>query len=148
MRIALGCDHGGFALKAAVVQRLTALGHQVDDVGTHDTSSVDYPDYARPVAERVARGDVDRGVLLCGTGQGMAMSACKVPGVRAGCVSDATSARLIVQHNNAMVLCLGARILGEELALACLEAWLAASFEGGRHARRVGKIEAQAQADG
>ncbi|MFT6142343.1 MAG: ribose 5-phosphate isomerase B [Myxococcota bacterium] len=148
MRIWVGADHGGVALKMVLVERLEELGHIVTDIGADGAKSVDYPDYARPVAEAVADGRAERGLLVCGSGQGMAMAACKVPGVRAACVSDPVSARLVVEHNDARVLCLGARIVGVELALGCLSAWLDASFEGGRHTRRVGKIEALPPQDG
>ena len=144
----IGADHGGVALKAAVIERLEELGHTVTDIGADGSQSVDYPDYAHPVASAVATGNADRGLLICGSGQGMAMAACKVPGVRAACVSDPVSARLVAEHNDARILCLGARIVGVELALACLEAWLNASFQGGRHRRRVGKIEALPPQDG
>ena len=102
---------------------------------------MDYPDFGRAVAEAVASGAADRGILVCGTGQGMAMTANKIPGVRAGVVSDAFSARMIVEHNNAQILSLGARVVGQSLAETLVDAFMAASFEGGRHARRVGKIE-------
>lgn len=142
MKIAVGSDHAGLALKAAVTRHLREQGHEVEDLGTHGDDSVDYPDFARAVAERVAGGQADRGVLICGTGQGMAITANKVPGVRAAVVSDPFSARMAMAHNDARVLCLGQRVVGEGLALDLLDAWLAARFEGGRHGRRVGKIEA------
>lgn len=148
VKIWVGADHGGVELKRTLVRHLEDLGHTVTDVGTDGTDSVDYPDYAEPVAKAVANGEADRGLLICGSGQGMAMAACKVPGVRAACVSDPVSARLVAEHNDARVLCLGARIIGVELALGCVSAWLDASFEGGRHSRRVGKIEALAPQDG
>ena len=141
MRIALGADHGGVDLKDSLVARLRDAGHTVSDLGTHGGESVDYPEFGRAVAEAVAGGEVDRGILICGTGQGMAMTANKVPGVRAGVVSDSFSARMIVEHNNAQVLTLGARVVGQSLAETIVDAFLAASFEGGRHARRVDKIE-------
>ena len=148
LRIWVGADHGGVELKAALVKKLEEFGHTVTDIGADGSHSVDYPDYAHPVATAVADGRADRGLLICGSGQGMAMAACKVPGVRAACVSDPVSARLVAEHNDARVLCLGARIVGVELALGCLTAWLDASFEGGRHSRRVAKIEALAPQDG
>ena len=141
MRIALGADHGGLELKNAIRDHLTARGHEVTDLGTHEEASVDYPDFAGPVARKVAAGEVERGVLVCGTGQGMAISANKVPGVRAAVVSDVFSARMAMLHNAARVLCLGQRVVGQGLALELVEAWLRTTFEGGRHARRVGKIE-------
>jgi ribose 5-phosphate isomerase B len=141
MRIALGADHGGVDLKDSLAQHLRDAGHSVADLGTHGGESVDYPDFGRAVAEAIAGGTADRGILVCGTGQGMAMTANKVRGVRAGVVSDTFSARMIVEHNNAQVLSLGARVVGPGLAETIVDAFLSASFEGGRHARRVGKIE-------
>jgi ribose 5-phosphate isomerase B len=140
MRIALGADHGGVELKDSLVKQLEAAGHEVSDLGTHGSDSVDYPDYGRAVAEAVAGGDADRGILVCGTGQGMAMTANKVSGIRAGVVSDVFSARMIVEHNNAQVVSIGARVVGPSLAEMIVDAFLSASFEGGRHARRVAKI--------
>jgi ribose 5-phosphate isomerase B len=141
MRIALGADHGGVELKDILAERLRHAGHSVSDLGTKGDASVDYPDFGRAVAEAVASGAAERGILVCGTGQGMAMTANKVPGVRAGVVSDSFSARMIVEHNNAQIMSLGARVVGQSLAETLVDAFLAASFEGGRHARRVGKIE-------
>ncbi len=141
MRIAVGADHGGYELKEALCTHLGGLGHEVVDHGPDGTSSVDYPDYGRKVAQAVASGDADRGVLVCGTGQGMAMTANKVSGVRAAVVSDVFSAQMAMLHNDARVLCLGQRVVGPGLAVTLLDAWLGAEFEGGRHARRVGKIE-------
>ena len=141
MRIAVGADHGGYELKQALCAHLRALGHEVTDHGPEGTASVDYPDYARKIAQAVGAGDAERGVLVCGTGQGMAMTANKVPGVRAAVVSDVFSAQMAMLHNDARVICLGQRVVGPGLALTLLDAWLEAKFEGGRHARRVGKIE-------
>ena len=140
MRIVLASDHGGVELKAHLASRLTEQGHSVDDLGTHGNESVDYPDFAHAVAQAIADGAADRGILVCGTGQGMAMSANKVIGIRAGVVSDVFSARMIVEHNNAQIICLGARILGPSLADELVDAFLEATFEGGRHQRRVEKI--------
>jgi len=142
MRLALGCDHGGLRLKQHIKAVLIELGHTVDDLGTHDSKSTDYPDYAEKVARRVAAGESDRGVLVCGTGIGMSIAANKVDGVRAAVVSDAFSARMASEHNDARVLCLGERVVGTSLAELCLKAWLDAEFEGGRHSRRVDKITA------
>jgi len=141
MRIALAADHGGVDLKADLANRLRAAGHDVTDLGTDGSTSVDYPDFAHAVTGAVLAGDVDRGMLVCGTGQGMAMSANKVHGIRAGVCSDPFSARMIAEHNNAQVLCLGARVLGTELAWAVASAFVGATFEGGRHQRRVDKME-------
>ena len=142
MKIAIGSDHGGLELKEAVSSHLLGLGHDVLDVGTHDRESTDYPDYAGQVGIRVVQGEVDRGILVCGTGQGMAMSVNKMAGVRAAVVSDVFSAEMAMEHNDARVLCLGQRVIGPGLALRCVNAWLGATFGGGRHGRRVGKIEA------
>ena len=141
MRIAIGADHGGVGLKDEIAGHLREAGHDVHDAGTHGTGSVDYPDFARAVTRRVTAGEADRGVLICGTGQGMAMSANKVPGIRAGAVGDVFSARMIRQHNDAQVICLGARVTGPALALEIVDAFVAADFEGGRHVRRVDRIE-------
>ena len=141
MRVVLAADHGGVQLKNHLAERLREHGHSVSDLGTHDDSSVDYPDFAHAVATSISSESADRGILVCGTGQGMAMSANKVEGVRAGVVSDVFSARMIVEHNNAQVLCLGARVLGTSLAESLVDAFLEAQFEGGRHQRRVGKME-------
>ncbi len=141
MKIAVACDHGGLDLKRDVVAFLTELGHEVQDLGTHDATSIDYPDYAKKVCNQLQSGQAERGVLVCGTGQGMAMTANKVPGIRAAVVSDSFSARMAMEHNDARILCLGQRVLGTSLATECLNAWLNAEFGGGRHARRVAKIE-------
>jgi len=141
MQIAIGSDHAGLHLKEAMKAHLESLGHEVHDVGTFTTDSTDYPDYAHQVAERVASGAAERGVLVCGTGHGMAISANKHRGVRAVCCLDTFSARMTAAHNDANVLCLGERTTGEGLAADIVDAWLSSSFEGGRHARRVGKIE-------
>ena len=141
MRIAVGSDHAGLGLKNLVAAHLLSRGHDVVDVGTHEATSCDYPDFAREVALKVVGGDVDRGVLVCGTGQGMAMTANKVPGVRAAVVSDTFSATMAAAHNDAQVLCLGERVVGPGLAIACVDAWLTTAFEGGRHERRVAKME-------
>jgi len=145
MRIALGSDHGGVQLKAAIVEHLTARGFDVDDVGVAPGEAADYPDIAHVVAERVLAGEAARGVLICGTGQGMAMAANAHPGLRAAVVADTFSARMATEHNDAKVLCMGERVIGVGLALACVDAWLDAEFEGGRHARRVAKIEPRRQ---
>ncbi len=141
MKIALGADHGGVHLKDQIAKWLGELGHEALDLGTQGEASVDYPDYALKVAEAVAAGKADRGVLVCGTGQGMCMTANRVPGVRAGVVSDEFSARMIRAHNDANVLCLGERVVGPGLARSLLEAFLNTPFEGGRHEKRVQKIK-------
>jgi ribose 5-phosphate isomerase B len=138
--IALGADHAGFELKEALKSWLIDQNYQVLDYGTHSTDSVDYPDYAEHVALAVADGKVDRGVLVCGTGIGMAIAASKVPGVRAAPCGDLYTARMSREHNDANVLTLGGRLMGTEMALDILRMWLATDFAHGRHQRRVDKI--------
>jgi len=140
MRIAIGADHAGFALKEKLRQRLAAEGHEVVDFGTVSAESCDYPDFAQPVARDVARGRADRGILVCSTGIGMAMAANKIHGVRAAPVQSEDEARLTREHNDANVLTLGARHLDEERAAALVHIFLDTEFSGGRHARRVAKI--------
>lgn len=139
-KIALGADHGGYELKQAILAHLREQGYAVQDFGTDGPASVDYPDYAIPLARAVAAGEYDLGILICGTGIGMSIAANKVRGARAAACSDTYSARMSRQHNNANILCLGGRVLGLGLALDIVDTWLGAEFEGGRHARRVGKI--------
>jgi ribose 5-phosphate isomerase B len=143
--IAIGADHAGFSLKEQLRRWLAADGHHVIDHGTHSTDSVDYPDYAALVARTVRDGGAERGVLVCGSGIGMAMAANKVGGVRAVVAGDPEVARLSRQHNDANVLALGARLTAPTQALDVVRAWLATPFEGGRHTRRVDKL---AQLDG
>lgn len=140
MRIALGADHAGFELKQKVLQHLVSLGYQVQDEGTLSTDSVDYPDFARIVGEDVARKSVDRGILVCGSGIGMAIAANKVPGVRAANISSEYEAQLSREHNDLNVLAIGARILDEATALKIVDTWLKTEFAGGRHQMRVDKI--------
>ena len=140
MKIAIGADHAGFEMKQKIKDWLSRQGIEVQDEGTFSTESVDYPDYARKVGEDVAAQRADLGVLVCGSGIGMAISANKVPGVRAANVSSEYEAQLSREHNNANVLALGARILNEEQALKIVDTWLHTSFAGGRHERRVDKI--------
>lgn len=142
MRIAIGSDHAGLALKTRLVAWLLAHDHDVEDVGTHDQTSCDYPDFAHAVCDRLDAGAADRGVLICGTGQGMAMTVNKRPGLRAAVVADPFSAEMAALHNDARVLCLGERVVGSGIAEACLAAWIGARFEGGRHQRRLDKMTA------
>lgn len=142
MRLAVGSDHAGFELKAAVVEHLRAAGHEVADLGTYGPESVDYPDYGAAVGHEVVSGRAELGIALCGSGIGIAIAANKVAGVRAATVHDATSARLSREHNDANVLCLGQRLTGEQVALDAVDAWLAARFGAGRHQRRIDKISA------
>lgn len=141
MDIAVACDHAGFQLKEQLKNYLLSIGHEVNDVGTFSEESVDYPDFGRKAAMLVSQGDVQRAVLICGSGTGMAMTANKVKGVRAANCTTVDCAVLSVQHNDANVLCLGARFIDFDQAKSIIEAWLLAVFEGGRHARRVEKIE-------
>jgi ribose 5-phosphate isomerase B len=145
LAIALAADHAGWELKEACKAWLIDHGHQVLDFGTHSPEPVDYPDYAAQVGEAVAVGKVDRGLLACGTGIGMAIAANKVPGVRAAAPFDTFIARMSREHNDANVLCLGARLTGRDLALEILKIWLDTPFAGDRHARRVAKIVALEQ---
>lgn len=145
MKIALACDHGGLNLKQAVKRHLEELGHQVADFGTHTAESCDYPDYAAEAARAVADGRCQMGIVICTTGVGVSIAANKIHGVRCALVSDLMSARLTRQHNDANMMALGAGVVGEKLALELTDAFLAASFEGGRHARRVAKLMALEQ---
>ena len=140
MKIAIGSDHRGFLLKQAILPFLEELGHQSQDMGCNSYDAVDYPDVAKKVAGAVAGGEADYGVLICSTGIGMSIAANKVPGVRAALCSDRLGARMARQHNNANVLCIGGGMIGEKLAREITTEYLSTDFEGGRHARRVGKI--------
>ncbi|HKP83575.1 MAG TPA: ribose 5-phosphate isomerase B [Pyrinomonadaceae bacterium] len=140
MRIALASDHAGYAEKERLKELLVDLGVEFDDLGTVSEESVDYPDYARKVAEQVAQGRVEQGVLVCGSGTGMAITANKVPGVRAAVAWSEEIARLARQHNNANVLAIGARTTPPDEIPKIVRAWFATEFEGGRHAARVEKI--------
>ena len=142
MKIAIGSDHGGFALKQALIPFLQKLGVEVADMGVSSEESVDYPDFGERVARSVARGEADAGIVLCGTGIGISIAANKIPGIRAALVTSPEMARLAKEHNNANILALGGRILDTATAMACVEAWLNASFEGDRHQRRLDKITA------
>ncbi|HXA70983.1 MAG TPA: ribose 5-phosphate isomerase B [Stellaceae bacterium] len=138
--IAIAADHAGYDLKALLVPELKSLGFEVLDLGTDSGDSVDYPDFADALARAIERGQAKRGVLVCGTGLGIAIAANRHRWVRAGVCHDATTARLARQHNDANVLALGARVVGSEVAKDCLRAFLATEFDGGRHARRVAKL--------
>lgn len=141
MKIALGSDHAGFQLKEKVKALLAELGHQVSDFGTDSTEPVDYPKFVRPAAEAVARGECDRGIVFGGSGNGEAIAANKVRGVRCGLCWNEESARLSRQHNDANVLSLGERLIPEDLALRIVRIWLTTPFEGGRHAQRIAQLE-------
>ncbi len=141
MKIAIASDHAGYALKTVVVDHLRSLGVDLVDLGTNDAStSVDYPDYAKKVAMEVAGHPDVLGILICGTGIGMAITANKFRGVRAASVSETFSARMSRAHNDANILCFGSRVVGNGLAIDIVNTWLNAEYEGGRHANRVKKI--------
>jgi ribose 5-phosphate isomerase B len=140
MRIALGADHAGLPLKDALRVHLETAGHAVADLGTHGPESTDYPDWAARVGRAVAAGEAERGILVCGTGVGMAMAANKIRGVRAACCNNEFIARLARQHNDANVLTLGAREIAFSHAASIADVFLASAFEGGRHQRRIDKI--------
>ena len=142
MKIAIACDHAGPSLKAKVVAHLKDKGIEVADFGTDDTRPVDYPDYALKVAQAVASGQADLGILICGTGIGMSICANKVKGIRCALCSDTFSAHATRQHNDANMMALGAGVVGEKLALEMVDLFLTTPFEGGRHARRVDKVMA------
>ena len=139
--IAIGCDHGGFNLKNAIMKKLEEMGLEFKDFGTYTTDSCDYPDIAKEVCRSITEGECDKGILVCGTGIGMSIAANKVCGIRAAHVTDTFSARMTKEHNDANVICLGERITGIEIALEIVEAYLNATFQGGRHEKRVAKIE-------
>ena len=141
MRIAVGADHAGYGLKQALADHLRSIGHDVTDCGTHTGDRVDYPDFGAAVGRAVAGGDADLGLCVCGSGNGIAMAANKVAGVRAAVAYDVTSARLARAHNDANVLCIGERLTGADVAREALDAWLEAAFEGGRHQARVNKLD-------
>lgn len=142
MRIAVGSDHRGTAIRQKILDFVTQLGHEVVDYGFNEEGPVDYPDIAEQVAHEVGKGNVDRGILVCGTGIGMCIAANKVHGVRAAPCHDDLTAEMSRRHNDLNVLCLSADLLGEGIIHRMLEIWLATPFEGGRHARRVDKITA------
>ncbi|MGW8180461.1 MAG: ribose 5-phosphate isomerase B, partial [bacterium] len=141
MKIALGCDHAGLSLKNHIKDLLGDSKHEVIDFGTDGSSSVDYPDFGRLVSENVSNGEADRGILICGTGIGMSIVANKFPHVRAALCYDVFTARMSRQHNDANILVLGGRITGNELAGEIVREWIRIPFEGGRHGKRLDKIE-------
>ncbi len=141
MRIAIGCDHRGLDLKKSIIKLITEMGHSYEDFGSYTAEPVDYPDIAQKVAERVASGDFDRGILICDTGIGMCIAANKVKGIRAALCHDGFSARRARQHTDANILCLGTRET-QDTVREIVEAFLSTEFEGGRHQRRLDKIKA------
>jgi len=142
MKVALGSDHGGLDLKEAVISALKELNLEYEDLGTYDRNSCDYPDFAQKVAEAVLSGNCQQGVLICGTGIGMSMAANKIPGIRAALANEIFSATMARAHNDANILCIGARVVGPGVAQEVVKAYFTTTFEGGRHARRVEKINA------
>lgn len=140
MKVAIGCDHGGFHLKETIKEVLKDMQIEFTDFGTHSTESVDYPDIAALVAKAVAAGEYDRGILICGTGIGIGIAANKVDGIRAALCHDTFSAHASREHNNANVLTMGERVIGTGLATDIVKIWLTTDFAGGRHERRVAKI--------
>jgi len=142
MKIAIACDHRGYEAKELIKNVLQRSGHEVTDFGAHESKSCDYPDYAIPAALAVARKEVERGVLICGSGIGMSMTANKICGIRAALCHDELTARMSRQHNDANVLCLPAMQVNDPLIMKIIESWLTTEFEGGRHERRVQKVMA------
>lgn len=140
MKIAIGSDHRGYHLKEKLASILTTKGHEVSDEGTKATDAVDYPDFAAVVAKKVSDGDVERGILICGTGIGMAITANKFPNVRAAACTDEVTAEIARRHNDLNVLCLSADMLSPRVVERMVEIWIETEFEGGRHSRRVDKI--------
>lgn len=140
MRVVLGADHGGYELKEAIRIHLEAQGFKILDVGTHSKDSVDYPVYGFAVGDAVLKGEADLGIAICGTGQGISMTANKLPGIRCAVCSETFSARMAREHNNANVLALGGRVIGVGLALDIVDIFLKTEFAGGRHARRINLI--------
>ena len=143
MRIAIGADHAGFEMKRDLAGHLAKGGQEVIDMGTHTPAPVDYPDIAEAVSQAIRNGQADRGIIVCGSGAGAAIAACKFPGIRAAVCHDAYSARQAVEHDDLNVLCLGSRVIGPTLARTLIDVFLAASFSGEeRHMRRLAKIDA------
>jgi ribose 5-phosphate isomerase B len=140
MKVAIASDHGGLNIREEIKDLLNELGIEFDDFGCECDTSVDYPDYAQPVAEKVANGEYNRGILVCGTGIGMSISANKVKGIRCALVHDMFSAKATREHNNSNVLAMGERVIGPGLAREIAKVWLETEYEGGRHDRRIGKI--------
>jgi ribose 5-phosphate isomerase B len=141
MKVAIASDHGGYKLKEEIKALLSSMNISYEDFGCGCEESVDYPDYALPVAEKVAAGEFDRGILICGTGIGMSIAANKIPGIRCALVHDTFSAKATREHNDSNVLAMGERVIGPGLALEIVKIWLETEFAGGRHERRVQKVK-------
>ena len=142
MKIAIGCDHGGYDLKEHIVQLLKDMGHEVKDCGTYSKESCDYPIFGEAAARAVASGECERGIVICTTGIGISIAANKVKGIRCAHVCDPLAAEMTRRHNDANMMALGAGLTGRNLADRCVEVFLSTEFEGGRHARRVGQLDA------
>lgn len=142
MKIAIACDHGGLQLKTTIAKELKEQGYQVEDFGTYDEQSCDYPDYAGKAARAVALGQCDRGIVICGTGIGVSITANKVKGIRCALVHDSFSAKATREHNDTNMLAMGQRVIGEGLALDIVHTWLTTKYEGGRHDLRIKKMMA------
>ncbi len=141
MKIVIGCDHAAYEMKEAVKAKLEADGYEVMDVGCYSNESVDYPKYGHAVGKAVASGEADKGIAICGTGIGISIAANKVPGIRAGVVHSVETAHWTKNHNDANVLCFGARVVDLHTALAMVDEWLSTEFAGGKHERRIKEIE-------
>jgi ribose 5-phosphate isomerase B len=143
MNVIIGSDHAGYQMKEKVIAHLLKLGIEVEDVGTHDEESVDYTDFGRQVASKVSDASFDRGILMCGTGLGMSMVANRFPRVRAALANDLFSAIMSRRHNDSNILVMGGRLIGDTLAMQLVDTWLDTPFEGGRHQRRLEKMDAE-----
>ena len=141
MKIAIGCDHAGYELKEKVKAKMAAAGHEMIDVGTDSTESVDYPKYGHAVGRAVADGSAERGIAICGSGIGISIACNKVPGVRAALCTSTEMAEMCRRHNNANEICMGARMISEELAFAMVDTWMTTEFEGGKHERRINELD-------
>lgn len=141
MKIALGCDHAAYELKEAVKAKMEKEGHEIIDVGTYSPESVDYPKYGHAVGKAVASGEAERGIAICGSGIGISIACNKVPGIRAALCTSVEMAEMSRRHNNANVVCMGARMISQELAFDIIDTWMTTEFEGGKHLRRINEIE-------
>jgi len=141
MKIVVGSDHAAYELKEAIKEKLTKEGHEVIDVGCDSTESVDYPKYGHAVGRTVASGEAERGIAVCGSGIGISIACNKVPGIRAALCTSVEMAEMCRRHNNANVVCMGARMISQELAFDIIDKWMTTDFEGGKHLRRINEIE-------
>ena len=141
MKIVVGSDHAAYELKEAIKEKLTGEGHEVIDVGCDSTESVDYPKYGHAVGRAVASGEAERGIAVCGSGIGISIACNKVPGIRAALCTSVEMAEMCRRHNNANVVCMGARMISQELAFDIIDKWMTTEFEGGKHLRRINEIE-------